>query len=79
MTSKEALEILVYGLQNNTYKKEDLGITMSKCREIINEDLELLEFLKTNLTLVYSEEGMVLLGETLNDEELETIERWLKK
>lgn len=58
--------------------KEELPMTMSKCREIINDDLELLEFLKNNLTLVYGDEGMVLLGKTLNDEELEIIERWIE-
>ncbi len=36
----EALETLVYGLTNDNYKKEDLGITMSKCREIIRNALK---------------------------------------
>ena len=42
----EALETLVYGLTNDNYKKEDLGITMSKCREIIKTALKALEIIK---------------------------------
>lgn len=40
MTSKVALVTLVYGLTNMLYINKDLGITMDKCLEIIEKDLE---------------------------------------
>lgn len=45
----EALSWLIYGLTNNNYAKEELPLTMSRAREIIEAALEENEYLKTEL------------------------------